>query len=131
PVQHQLGGMRDPWLPGYRVRILDGNHLAATEHRLAETRHQAAAPLPGQALVLFDPEADLVTDVVLAEDGHAQERSLLDDVIDRLAARDLVVADRNLCVRRFLLGILAKGGFFAIREHAQVQWESAGKLRRL
>jgi len=38
-------------------------------------------------------------------------------VIGRLNARDLVVADRNMCVRKFLLGIIAQGGFFAIREH--------------
>jgi hypothetical protein len=131
PVQRQIHGMHQPWVPGYHVRILDGNHLAATEHRLKETRDQAAAPLPGEALVLFDPEADLTTDVLLEEDGHAQERSLLDDVVGRLNARDLVVADRNMCVRKFLLGIMAQGGFFAIREHAQVQWESAGKLKRL
>lgn len=131
PVQSMVHGVHAPWVPGYHVRILDGNHLAATQHRLKETRNQAAAPLPGQALVLFDPEADLITDVLLEEDGHAQERSLLDDVIGRLNAGDLVVADRNMCVRRFLLGILASGGFFAIREHAQVPWESAGKIRRL
>jgi hypothetical protein len=131
PVQRRTHGRHAPWLPGYRVRILDGNHLAATAHRLPETRHQAAAPLPGLALVLFDPEDDLVTDVLLEEDGHAQERTLLNDVIGRLNARDLVVADRNLCVRRFLLGIIGCGGFFAIREHAQVSWETAGKLRRL
>jgi hypothetical protein len=130
-VQSLTHGRHAPWLPGYTVRILDGNHLAATEHRLKETRREAAAPLPGQALVLYEPEADLVTDVLLEEDGHAQERSLLDDVLGRLNARDLVVADRNMCVRAFLLGVIAKGGFFAIREHAQVQWESAGKLRRL
>jgi hypothetical protein len=52
-------------------------------------------------------------------------------VIERLNAKDLVVADRNMCVRRFLLGIIGRGGSFAIREHAQVQWETAGKLRRL
>jgi hypothetical protein len=131
PVQSLVHGRLAPWLPGYRVRILDGNHLAATQHRLKETRHEAAAPLPGLALVLYEPEADLVTDVLLEEDGHAQERSLLDCVVERLDANDLLLADRNLCVRKFLLGIIAKGGFFAIREHAQVQWESAGKLRRL
>jgi hypothetical protein len=131
PVQSLTRGRHAPWLPGYRVRVLDGNHLAATQRRLKETRRRAAAPLPGQALVLFDPEADLVTDVLLEEDGHAQERSLLGRVIGRLNAKDVVVADRNLCVRAFLLGVMAKGGFFAIREHAQVQWESAGKLRRL
>src|SRR3954468_21726356 len=141
PVQGLVHGTGNPWLPGYTVRILDGNHLAARtragpppppkEPRLKEPRHEAAAPLPGLALVLYEPEANLVTDVLLEEDGPAQERSRLGDVLDRLNAKDLVVADRNMCVRAFLLGIIAKGGFFAIREHAQVQWESAGKLRRL
>jgi len=36
PVIRELGGQRLEWLPGYRVKILDGNHLAATEHRLPE-----------------------------------------------------------------------------------------------
>ncbi len=131
PVQQQLGGTRKPWLLGYRVRILDGNHLAATEHRLKETRLDAAGPLPGQALVLYEPEMELVTDVLLVEDGHAQERASLDDVLQRLRAKDLLIADRNFCVRAFLLGIAAKGGFFVIREHAGLNWEAAGKLRRL
>src|SRR3954468_11856107 len=91
PVQGLVHGMHNPWLPGYTVRILDGNPRAATEHRLKETRHEAAAPLPGLALVLYEPEANLVTDVLLEEDGHAQERSLLDCVLDRLNPRDLVV----------------------------------------
>jgi hypothetical protein len=131
PVQELVRGAREPWVKGYRVRVLDGNHLAATEHRLEETRLEAAGPLPGLALVLYEPEVDLVTDVILEEDGHAQERSLLDAVVGRLRARDLVVADRNLCVRAFLLGIIASGGFFAVREHAQIPWEPAGKVRRL
>jgi len=130
-VQRLLGGVREGWVPGYRVRVLDGNHLAATEHRLKETRDQAAGPLPGQALVLYDPQADLVTDVILEPDGHAQERSRLDDVVVRLRAKDLVVADRNLCVRTFLLGVIARRACFAIREHAQLPWEPAGKQRKL
>jgi hypothetical protein len=131
PVQRQVKGCRGPWLAGYRVRVLDGNHLAATQHRLEETRRQAAGPLPGLALVLYEPEADLVTDVVFEEDGHAQERSRLGDVVQRLRARDLLVADRNFCTRDFLLAIIARGGFFAIREHALLAWEPAGKVRRL
>jgi len=131
PVQELVKGTRQPWLAGYRVRVLDGNHLACTEHRLEETRLDAARPLPGLALVLYEPEVDLVTDVILEEDGHAQERSRLDDVVERLRAKDLVVADRNFCTRAFLLAIIARGGFFAIREHALLAWEPAGKVRRL
>src|SRR4051812_44964339 len=131
PVQQQVKGCRRPWLAGYRVRVLDGNHLAATEHRLEETRLEAVGPLAGLALVLYEPEADLVTDVVFEEDGHAQERSRLDDVVARLRERDLLVADRNFCTRDFLLAVIASGGFFAIREHANLAWEPAGKVRRL
>ena len=78
PVITAMGGERPAWLPGYRVRILDGNHLAGTEHRLKELRTIGAGALPGQALVVLDPQLMLVTDVVLCEDGHAQERSLLE-----------------------------------------------------
>ena len=55
-------------LPGYRIKILDGNHLAATEHRIAETRVLNNAPLPGHALALLDPQLRLILDVVPCED---------------------------------------------------------------
>ena len=77
-----MGGERAAWLPGYRVKILDGNHLAGTEHRLKELRTIGAGALPGKALVVLDPQAMLVTDVFPCEDGHAQERSLLDSVLE-------------------------------------------------
>src|SRR3954465_15799879 len=38
PVVAAMGGGRPAWLPGYTVKILDGNHLAGTEHRLKELR---------------------------------------------------------------------------------------------
>src|SRR5947209_6219606 len=38
PVIDAMGGGRADWLPGYRVRILDGNHLPGSEHRLKELR---------------------------------------------------------------------------------------------
>src|SRR5947209_15110812 len=37
-VIDELQARRAPWLPGYRIRILDGNHLSATEHRLEPLR---------------------------------------------------------------------------------------------
>jgi IS4 transposase len=128
PVLEHLGAALPDWVPGYRTRILDGNHLAATEHRLFETRTDSAAPLPGQALVFYDPRLMLIEDVFPCEDGHAQERSLLDQVVARLKDRDLVIADRNFCTRAFLLAIIGKGGFFIIREHKKLAWEKAGKL---
>jgi Transposase DDE domain len=129
PVIRQLGGLLPEPVPGYRMRILDGNHLAATEHRLPETRDNAAAPLPGQTLAVLEPALLLITDLVPCQDGHAQERSLLDHILAKVRGRDLWVADRNFCVRHFLLSIAARSAFFIIREHQGLSWEPAGKVR--
>ena len=130
PVIDAMGGGRAAWLPGYRVRILDGNHLPGSEHRLKELRTIRAGALPGQALVVLDPRWMLATDVVLCEDGHAQERSLLDQVLALVAAKDLWIADRNFCTTDFLFGIARRDGSFVIRQHAStLHWEFVGKRR--
>ncbi len=94
-VINELAARRAPWLSKYRVRILDGNHLSATEHRLEELRTTWAAPLPGKALVVLEPETGLATEVFLTPDGHAQERTLLDEVLATVQERDVWIADRN------------------------------------
>jgi IS4 transposase len=130
PVIGAMKGVRTDWLPGYRTRILDGNHLPGSEHRIKELRTIGAGALPGQALVVLDPRLMLATDVVLCEDGHAQERSLLDQVLERVAAQDLWIADRNFCTTNFLFGIAGRGAFFVIRQHAStLHWEFVGKRR--
>jgi hypothetical protein len=128
PVLAALGPT-PAWLEGYRTRLLDGNHLAATQHRLPETRACAAGPLPGWCLVVLDPATGLADDVFPCADGHAQERALLDEVLATVRARDLWLGDRNFCVARFLLGIAVRGGVFIIREHKQVSCQAAGPLR--
>src|SRR5437660_670685 len=65
PVINALRASLPPLLPGYRVKFLDGNHLAATEHRLPELRSTWAVPLPGIALAVLDQEHMTVTDVLL------------------------------------------------------------------
>jgi Transposase DDE domain len=125
PILNELAARRAPWLPGYRVRILDGNHLSATEHRLEELRTTWAAPLPGKVLAVLEPETGLATDVFLTPDGHAQERSLLEDVLKIVQQRDVWIADRNFCTLKFLFEIAKKLGRFIVRQHGTVQ----GKLR--
>ena len=61
--------------------------------------------MPGHALVVLDPRLMLATDVILCEDGHAQERSLLDQIVPMVAPSDLWIADRNFCTTDFLFGI--------------------------
>jgi len=130
PVVDAMNGAREEWLPGYRVRILDGNHLPGSEHRIKELRTIRAGALPGHALVVLDPRLMLATDVVLCEDGHSQERSLLDQILAIVAAKDLWIADRNFCTTDFLFGIAGRGGFFVIRQHAStLHWTFVGKRR--
>ena len=107
-----------PLVPGYRTKILDGNHLAATQHRLMETWTIGSAPLPGLCLVMLDPQLRLLVDVFPCEDGHAQERSLLGDVLETIEARDLLIADRNFCTTDFIQGIIDRKAFLVIRQHA-------------
>jgi IS4 transposase len=124
-IINELAARRAPWLSGYRVRILDGNHLSATEHRLEELRTTWAAPLPGKVLTVLEPETGLATDVFLTPDGHAQERALLDDVLASVQKDDLWIADRNFCTLKFLFEIAKKIGFFIVRQHGTLK----GKLR--
>jgi hypothetical protein len=128
PVLAALGHA-PAWLEGYRTRLLDGNHLAATQHRLQETRPCAAGPLPGFCLVVLDPATGLTDEVFPCVDGHAQERALVADVLACVRKRDLWLGDRNFCVARFLLGIAGRGGAFIIRLHQQVPCAAAGKWR--
>jgi hypothetical protein len=86
--------------------------------------------LPGKSLCVFRPAYQLVTDIVLCEDGHAQERSLVGPVLDQVEKGSLWVADRNFCFQSFLLGIIGKGGFFVIREHASLNYKVVRKLRK-
>ena len=118
-VAKRLTPRREPLLRGYRTKIIDGNHLAATEHRIEELRTIGGGPLPGQALVVLEPDRMLVTDVFPCEDGHAQERRLLPQVLPTVEAGDLWIADRNFCTTGFLSGIAAQGATFLIRQHGQ------------
>jgi IS4 transposase len=130
PVIDVMGGARSPFLPGYRVKILDGNHLAGTEHRIKELRAIGAGALPGHALVVLDPRLMLAIDVILCEDGHAQERSLLDQVLETVDAKDLWIEDRNFCTTNFLFGIARREASFVVRQHAAtLHWEFVGKRR--
>jgi hypothetical protein len=97
PVIVAMGGQKPPLVAGYRVRILDGNHLAATERRLQVLRGSVAGPLPGHALVVLDPALMLATHLIPCEDGHAQERSLSSKILALVEPDDLWIADRNFC----------------------------------
>ena len=130
PVIRAMKGEVPTLVPGYRTKIFDGNHLAHTQRRLKPLRDVAAGPLPGQTLVVWDPALGLVLDVVASEDGHAQERSLLDDALALVEPRDLWIADRNFCTTMFLFGLDERSAKFVIRQHAStLTWDKATRTR--
>src|SRR5437763_1728495 len=130
PVVKALRASHPRWLPGYQIKVLDGNHLSSTEHRLKELRATWAAPLPGQALVVLDQQRMLITDVFLHEDGHAQERRLLTQVLQHVEADQLWSEDRNFCTLGLMFGIARRGAAFVVRQHGQLQGELLGRATR-
>lgn len=126
-----LGGASPPLLAGYPIRILDGNALAATEHRLQVLQAVGAAPLPGKSLVVLDPELRLAVDIFPCEDGHAQERRLFPSVLATVQAGQLWIADRNMCTLDFLGGIAQRQAFYLMREHQNLPWQAISDLARV
>jgi IS4 transposase len=126
-IIEKLGGAKPPILPGLRVKLLDGNCIEASEHRIKELRSLGGGALPGKSLVVFDPSLRMPIDVFPCQDGHAQERSLLRDVLPTVKPTDVWIADRNFCTRDFLLGIKQRDAFFVIREHKNLPWTSLTK----
>lgn len=120
----ELDGGCKSLLPGYRVRILDGNHLAATQKRLGVTRGRSAGPLPGQSLVVLDPALMLITDIVLCEGAHTQERALIDQVLPLVQKRDVWVADRNFCTVEFLHEVADRRAYVVTRRHGNLRVEA-------
>lgn len=127
----QTGGMAEPLVAGYRTKIVDGNHLRRTDRRIGELRELNVAPLPGQALVVYDPQYRLAMDVLPCEDGHAQERSLLPELLETVEANDLWIADRNFCTVAFLFGIALRHGKFIIRQHGGLPFTLKGRRKRV
>jgi len=130
PVVKALQASHPRWVPGYQIKVLDGNHLAPTEHRLKALRGTWAAPLPGQALLGLDQQRMLITDGLLHEDGHAQERRLIAQVLHHVQADDLWIEDRHFCTLGLMFGMARRGAAFVVRQHGQVQGELVGRRTR-
>ena len=118
-------------LEGVAVHYLDGNHLSVTQRRLAPLRPLRGGPLPGKSLALLDARRGLIVDLVPCEDGHAQERSLVPQLLEHVPAGAAVVADRNFCTAALLLGLIDRGAFAVVREHAKSPAGAAAERPRV
>jgi hypothetical protein len=108
--------LADP-LPGYETLVVDGNHLPASQRRLKRVREGGVAGLPGQALVLLDARRNLARRVVVEQDAHANERTLLPPLLAYARSGQCWIADRNLGPLAFLEGLSAADARFVMREH--------------
>ena len=124
PVIQTLQGKPETPLAGYRIKLLDGNCIEKSEHRIKELRSLAAGPLPGKSLVVYDPVMRLAVDVFPCEDGHAQERSLLSAVLLTVVPSDVWIADRNFCTVEFTCGIDDRDACCLLREHKKFPWQA-------
>ena len=115
---------------GLRLRILDGNALAGTDHRITCLRGCGAAALPGRSLVVRDSRTGLLTHIVPCEDAYTSERSLYADILPLVEPHDLWLADRNFCTADYLSGIQSRDAFFLIRHHAGSKLHPLGRDAR-
>lgn len=114
---------------GLRLRTLDGNFLAGTDHRLDCLQDCGAAALPGMSLVVREGATGLLSEVIPCEDAYTNERSLAPRVLALVRADDLWLADRNFCTADYLEGIARRGAFFLVRHHAGTKPEVLGEER--
>ena len=133
PVVESMGITQS--LPGWQLRVVDGNHLPASEKRLGPLRGCRGAALPGHTLVVYDADRGLVTDIVGCEDAHAQERAVMGPLLESAQPGQLWMADRNFCTRTIAQGWHRAGAGFIVREHdkhprllEQGPWVACGRV---
>jgi hypothetical protein len=115
---------------GYRVTILDGTDLDATEHRLKPLRRIKAAGLPGRFVAASDLATGLVVDAVAGEDAYTSERELVRPILALAKPDQVFVADRHFCTSEVRFGILDRQAWFVIRQHDNdLRWRPLRDLK--
>jgi len=123
-IQQSMGYQSQALLPGYAVRLLDGNNLAPTQKRLKALRNTRSGALPGKSLVVLNPDEKLISHVIPCEDAYVQERVLLEQVMPLIQPDELWIADRNFCTTKWLNGVHQQQGKVLIRQHSQLSFAS-------
>jgi len=106
-------------LPGWQLRVFDGNHLPASQKRLAPLRGLRSAALPGHTLVVYDPDNALVCDIVACEDAYESERTGAAVLIESARAKQVWIGDRHFCTQAILQGLAERGAGCIVREHGR------------
>ena len=130
-IIREMKATQDGPLPGYDVRIVDGNHLAGTEHRLVELRRLGDAPLPGHTVAVLNPHTELIEDLIACEDGHANQKPSYGLLLPQVQRGQCWIADRDYCTMPLLFGIQRKKAYFLIRHHGALKGKLLGRRKRV
>jgi IS4 transposase len=132
-LSEQLG--MAPSLPGWQLRIVDGNHLPASDKRLGALKGRTGAMLPGYSLVVYDPNLEVVVDLLPSEDACQHERVTAQALFAPSQPGQLWIADRNFCATTTLAGWEAGGSGFLVRKQAcdprlaeEGPWQACGRI---
>lgn len=106
-------------VPGWQLRIVDGNHLPGSQKRLAPLREHRGAALPGHCLVVYDPDLAQVVDLVACEDAYESERTAVMPLFDSAGPGQIWIADRHFCTRTILQRCHEAGASFIVRQHSK------------
>ena len=125
-IKH-LKATREEPIPGYRLRVIDGNYLARSERRIKELRDSNVAAIPGMSMAVYDYATDLITELRVDEDGHANERKLTPALLDIARKDDLLLADRLYCTYPVIDALTQTKSKFLIRHHANMPLQWTGR----
>ena len=118
-------------IPGYDVRIVDGNHIKGTQHRLKELRDIGDSALPGHTVAIINPHVELIEDLIACDDGHVNQRTLYGQLLSKVQPRQCWIADRDYCTKNFLFGIKRRKSYFVIRQHGNFQPKKVDRRKRI
>ena len=103
-------------LPGWQLRIVDGNHLPSSEKRLGALRRERGAARPGFSVVVYDPDLDQIVDLQPCEDAYASERVSVLPLLARANEGQLWMADRLYCTLPVMQACEEASASFIIRQ---------------
>ena len=131
PVVEEMAAVLPGPLAGYDVRIVDGNRLSGTQHRLKELRAIGDAPLPGHTVAVLNPHVELVEDLIVCRDGYASQKPLYIQLLNQVRCGQCWIADRDYSTLDFLGGIAQRKAYFVIRQHGSLKGQLVGRRRRV
>ena len=110
--------LRPEPIRGLRLKYIDGNYLAQTDHRLLKLHGLAVAALPGQSQVVFEHATGLIRQIYCSEDAHQQERALVPRFYDGIEQNQLTLGDTGYCMNSFIHAHESRKAFYLVRYHS-------------